>query len=304
MVTIENLQLAVDASIALVYQKFGLNATDNNKQKLFCFYEGKDAPYYSFRITQIFGDEYLNFTCKNKSNVLKLYNKIKSQKDNFRLAFFIDSDFDQKVNNPEIYETPFYSIENFYASNCCIKKLLKNQFYLNEEDDDSKKIILLYEQEFNNYCQMIIPYNAWYHCLKTKKDRENLPSTNVSLDDKLPNNFLRLEIENLSKNYTVQDIFAHYPQAINVTLTEVNESEQYLLSQPSLKVLRGKFLITFVIKFIEFLVTDSKSGKRYIKQNHNFHTDKTVVIGHLSQYAYTPTCLIDYLNHFKSGVAA
>lgn len=303
MVTIENLQSAVHSSIALVYHKFGLYATENNKNKVFCFYEGKDAPYYSFRVSKLFNDEYLNFCCKNKSNVLKLYNKIKNNKTNFKLAFFVDRDFDDVIGNDDIYETPTYSIENFYAFNCFLAKVLKNEFYINEDDLEAKKIHELFNKELDQYCDIITTYNAWYHSLKWKKKRENLATTNVSLDDKLPNEFLVFEILSLEKKYTIEDILNKYPSAITITADEIVASENILLIDKGYKNLRGKFILSFIIKFLDFLVNDSKTNKSYISNNANFRTDKTIIISQLTQYAHTPECLNIYLKRFENNLA-
>jgi len=302
-ITIENLNSAVSESIAVVYHKFGMYATENNKNKLFCFYEGKDAPYYSYRITQFFNDDYLNFCCKNKNNVLKIYDKIKNNKNHFKLAFFVDQDFDDKIENIDIYETPTYSIENFYAYECFLSKVLKNEFYLNEEDSEAKRIHELFNEELDKYCDIITTYNAWYHSLKCKKKRESLDSTNVSLDDKLPNAFLVLEILSLEKKYTIEDILSKYQSAILVTKEEVLISEGILRNEIRYKKLRGKYILTFVIKFLDFLILDSKSSKSYIPTTINFHTDKTIIISQLTQYAHTPECLSKYLEHFKSDLS-
>ncbi|PVV55007.1 DUF4435 domain-containing protein, partial [Chryseobacterium sp. HMWF035] len=105
MITKDSLKSAVENSIAIVYQKYILSAKQENCNKLFCFYEGFDANYYSSRIKNIVDKDYFNFSCKNKNNVLKIYNKIKHQKDKYNLLFFVDKDFDNNLNNPDIYET-------------------------------------------------------------------------------------------------------------------------------------------------------------------------------------------------------
>jgi hypothetical protein len=299
MVTKDNLRAAVENSIALVYQRYILSAKPENSDKLFCFYEGHDANYYSGRIKNILNKNYFNFSCKNKTNVLKVYNKIKHQKNNYNLLFFVDRDFDDKLNNPDIYETCTYSIENFYIYDSCLKTILKDIFYINDDEDNYSKTINFYNEQLLEYSSRICLFNAWYHALKVKKKEENLESTNVILDNKLPKGFCSLEIGNIESRYTLQDIFSSYPKAINITESEVNNSFSILDIDDNFKVLRGKFLIEFLIKFLEFLVLDSKSNKNYIYINSTFHTDRIIILGQLSQYAYTPDCLVEYLIKFK-----
>ncbi|MCZ8090903.1 DUF4435 domain-containing protein [Flavobacterium sp.] len=297
IITKENIRNTVDSSISVVYHKFQSYCKEDNKAKLFCFFEGKDAPYYSPRIKNYF-DNYINFKCNNKNNVIKLYKKIKNKKSDYLLAFFVDRDFDNSLENPEIYETPTYSIENLYCNNETIINILKNEYLINNEDEEFTTILNLYETNITDYLNKILLFNSWYHSLKKKKKLLGLDSTNVSLDDKLPNKFLKLEISNIECTYTINCIRSHYNKAIEVTDEEIQTSMNELSQTILLEKLRGKYLITFLIKFIEYLTLDSKSSKNILKENINFTTNKTIILSHLSNYASTPNCLNNYLQSF------
>lgn len=299
----ENLRELVDGSISVVYHKFEFHCKEENRNKLFCFFEGKDAPYYSVRIREYFKDDYLNFSCKNKGNVIKLYSKIKDKGNNYRLGFFIDKDFDSPIANPDIYETPFYSIENFYCTEYCIKNILKNEFYINEEDSNFQPLINLYNEQLSIFSHSILFFNAWYHSLKTKKANESLLSTNVSLDDKLPNNFVNLEIGNITSNYDLDKIKEKYDKAIEVSEEDIQYSLNILKQGVLHYNLRGKYMLQFLIEFCLFLSQDSKTSKIYIKDNINMHTDKNIAISHFSNYALTPDCLNSYLYSLKMKFA-
>lgn len=294
-ITKENIRDSVENSISVVYHKFELYCKEENKAKLFCFYEGKDAPYYSPRIEEYFKD-YINFKCNNKLNVIKLYKKIKNKKSNYQLAFFVDRDFDSPLSNPDIYETPTYSIENLYCDTKTISKILKNEYLLNDEDSEFLEIINIYKANISDYMNKILLFNSWYHSLKRKKELQGLPTTGVSLDDKLPTKFLKLEISNIECSYTFDCIKSHYTNAVDVSEEEVQNSLQELSQGNLLGNIRGKYLVTFLIKFIDYLTLDSKKSKTFIKENINFSTNKSIVLSHLSNYASTPSCLNDYLN--------
>ena len=60
-ITKENIKKTVESSISVFYQKFQFHCKEENKTKLFCFFEGKDAPYYSSRIKNYFDDSVLQF---------------------------------------------------------------------------------------------------------------------------------------------------------------------------------------------------------------------------------------------------
>lgn len=250
-ITKENIRNTVDSSIAVVYHKFQSYCKDENKTKLFCFFEGKDAPYYSPRINKYY-DEYINLKCNNKNNVIKIYNKVKHKKEHFLLAFFVDRDFDDSLSNPEIYETPTYSIENLYCTEESLIKILKNEYFINEDDKEFKNIINLYLTDINNYLNKILLFNSWYYALQVKKKSLGLDSTNVSLDEKLPNKFLKLEISNIECNYTIDCIKKHYDKAIEVTEEEVETCMNKLKEDSLFEKLRGKYLILILSSSLSF----------------------------------------------------
>ncbi len=76
----------------------------------------------------------------NKKLVLKIHertNKNKKMYEKYKLAFFIDRNFDISYNNVSslpVYETPCYSIENFYTTKKTLKNILTNEFNLSEID--------------------------------------------------------------------------------------------------------------------------------------------------------------------------
>src|ERR1700751_4471909 len=90
------------------------NSTSMN---LHCFYEAKhDRIYYNNLIRNIIpGIKIESFLCKNKEGVLQVYEIIQFHNHRYskiKKAFFVDRDFDPLINNNDIYETPWHSIEN------------------------------------------------------------------------------------------------------------------------------------------------------------------------------------------------
>lgn len=111
----------------VAYQEFNLY-TRQNKDGLFCFFEGKDNAYYVPRIKH-FTDNYHPIMCGGRDKVLDVYRLINIHReyDKYKKAFFIDRDFNEPLapHNPPIFETPCYSIENFYVSVNVFKEILK-----------------------------------------------------------------------------------------------------------------------------------------------------------------------------------
>lgn len=112
------------ASVA--YNEFILY-TEQNKNGLFCFFEGKDNAYYIPKVKN-FTDKYHIIPCGGREKVLEVYQliTIHSEYDKYKKAFFIDRDFNQALppQNPPIFETPCYSIENFYVSVNVFKEIV------------------------------------------------------------------------------------------------------------------------------------------------------------------------------------
>ena len=100
---------------AVAYHTFVLLQKENTND-LFCFLEGNDSEYYYPRLKGYFKGKHHPIKCGNKKGVLETYELVKRNYSNIKTSFFIDNDFDDKINNSEIYETPCYSIENFYTS--------------------------------------------------------------------------------------------------------------------------------------------------------------------------------------------
>lgn len=267
---------------------------------LFCFFEGKDCQYYSLRIKQYVRRNYHPISCGNKNTVLETFMLFESSSDykNHRKAFFVDTDFDVKINNSNIYETPCYSVENLYANGQVLSEILKNEFGLCEEDKEFKILMGIFEENQNAFNNYTLLFNGWYAALKDKKRREGLRSTKVNLDDKLPKNFIVLKIGFISSRYDLQRIKEFFPDAINVTEDEVNRSIEELKKSDLNFNLRGKYQLWFFCSFLQFIINDANKEKHILSKTTKFNADRGHMISNLSQYALTPDCLIEYLSHF------
>lgn len=288
-------------SSTVAYHKFVLLSRGRNTD-LFCFFEGNDTQYYSLRIKQLVSQNYHPISCGNKDNVLKTYKILSESPDykSFKKAFFIDKDFDEALNNKDIYETPCYSVENFYVNNYLISEVLKNEMGLTEGDAQFHEIIQLFESEYKNFSNQTLLFNGWYCALKRRKNVEKLDTTNVSLDEKLPKSFICLKIGEIQSDYNLDRIKELFPNAIEVSEDQINEAVEILNTEKIGCNLRGKFQMSFLITFLQFLIDDSSSNKKYIPKKTKFRIDKPNIISQLTQYAVTPNCLEKYIRGFSA----
>jgi hypothetical protein len=285
---------------AVAYHKFVLLSRGRSTD-LFCFFEGRDIQYYSPRIRQYVNKTYHGISCGNKDTVLNTFNFLNAIEEykSYKKAFFVDSDFDSKINNPAIYETPCYSIENFYVNRQVLREILINEFGLTEADDSYSRSIEIFERELESFNESVLLFNAWYACLKDKKRKEALPSTNVSFDEKLPKDFIVLKIGEIKSQYDLTKIEQCFPDAIKVDLKDVESFEQDLRSKDTCMRLRGKYQMQFLYKFLQFLIDDANTQKKIIKTKTKFNIDYAQIFSQLTQYAITPVCLIQYLRQFN-----
>ncbi|NEP46868.1 MAG: DUF4435 domain-containing protein [Okeania sp. SIO2H7] len=138
-----------------------------NPSALYCFFEGEDSKYYGIRIETIAQPEKSHyFSCNGKDGVLGIHKMLLARRyyANVKAAYFIDRDFDRPISElglKGIYETPGYSIENFYTSVKCFSRILKCEFKLMESDDNFERCVSLYrklQEEFHNAVELL---NTW-----------------------------------------------------------------------------------------------------------------------------------------------
>ncbi|MBK8807446.1 MAG: DUF4435 domain-containing protein [Bacteroidales bacterium] len=280
------------------------NATRKNSENLFCFFEGKDNAYYVSRIKR-FTEDYYPVRCGGKQSVLDVYSLItgKEEYKKYKLGFFIDRDFDSSIGdkNPPIFETPCYSIENLYVSISVFKEILTNEFQISEASDSNfGKLVDLYEQRQKEFHHSVLLFNSWYSCLIEKKENEKL-KTGVTIDDKLPKNYVEISLNEVKSNYDFQKIKETFPNAIEVDYSIIEKKMEFFQSQQMHKVFRGKYELEFLVKIIQEILKDSRTEKKVVSSKIDFAFGDGSNIGQqqslniFEAYAETPKSLLDYL---------
>lgn len=289
------------ASVA--FHEFALNAS-KFRSHLFCFFEGEkgtDNPYYVPRIKTKFSDQY-PIRCGGKKHVLKVYDliKAKAEYEKYKTAYFIDKDFDssQAAVRPNLFETPCYSIENLYVSASVFSEILKNTLSITPGDAEYDKCMTLFCRLQGEYHNAVLLFNAWYSLLIDMRNTNGI-NTGVNLDDKLPDGFISFKLDHVEKKYTIETIGALFPNAPKVDHAAIDERLEYFKSCDMCKVLRGKYELYFVTRFIDMLITDSKTKKCLIGVPINtsfglLSNDQAISV--FSGYAETPKKLLDYID--------
>lgn len=285
----------------VAYQEFVLYARQG-KDGLFCFFEGKDNAYYVPRIKR-FTDDYCSIPCGGRDKVLKVHEliTIHPEYDKYKKAFFIDRDFNQPLlpHNPPIFETPCYSIENFYVSVDVFKQIIINEFHLSEVSDPGFKVCLqLFQERQKEFHQATTLLNAWYACLIEIRNKKG-KHTGVNLGNKLPKKFVDLSLQSVSANYDISKIKSTFPQALEVLEEDLQKKLNKFATCEQYKVFRGKYEMQFLITLIQLILQDSFNEQKYIEVKIRFDFNQKLTneqaINVFSAYAETPDSLTNYL---------
>lgn len=299
--TVEEMRRVREESPNVAYVSF-ISLTKAGIKGYFCFFEGKDAPYYVPRIKSIYKGIIHPIICGGKSKVLKVHELISYHHEykKYIKGFFIDKDFDPSPPNhtgSPIYETPTYAIENFYSSINVFSQILKSEFALIETDQDYINCITLFKERQQEFHTVTTLFNSWYACLKDTKNKKNLPSTNVNLNDKLPKGFLTIQLDIVTQNYSIESIKQKFIESIEFNQADLESKIIEFNAIEKQKLFRGKYEIEFMIAFLRKLIASANDKRdfKYLTKKTKFNINETQIITQLSSYADTPNCLIDYL---------
>ncbi|MDR1182688.1 MAG: DUF4435 domain-containing protein [Bacteroidales bacterium] len=288
----------------VAFHEFALS-TGTYQNHLFCFFEGKDNAYYVPRIKR-FTNDYYTIKCGNKDAVLSVHAIIvnKSEYGKYKLGFFIDRDFDKSIGTkiPPIFETPCYSIENLYVSLNVFKDILINEFHLSETTDKQlfDDLLNLYEMRQKEFHSAILLLNAWYSCLIDKKNQEGI-KTGVSFKDSNLNEFISINLHNVTKNYDIRSLKDKFPNAIEIDEDTLNQKIKLFESVEQHKVFRGKYEMDFLLKIIKEMLLDSYKTKSIVKEKIRFSfgdgssLNQEQLLNIFEAYAETPQILTDYM---------
>jgi len=282
-----------------VYHEFMIS-TSKLPNHLFCFFEGKDNPYYVPRIKKHTND-YHTINCKGRSIVLEVHQLIKNQSvyNKYKKAFFIDRDFNQTLSlqNHPIFETPCYSIENLYTSPSVFKEILSNEFHLSETTNTlHQKYFELYTVRQKEFHEATLQFNSWYACLISIRNTEN-KQTGVQLKTKFPKGFINFSIDKITQNYNLETLKSNYPNATEIDDVILNLKIAEFKNCDASKTFRGKYEMEFLIKFVDSMIIDAKNNENInLKLSSSGGAiNNEIAIAIFSSYAETPETLDEYL---------
>ncbi|MCJ8155767.1 DUF4435 domain-containing protein [Chryseobacterium sp. SSA4.19] len=301
--TVEDLKREREEATSVAYQKFVL-LTSSKENSLFCFFENKDAPYYHLRIKANFNGDFQYISCGNKAMVKKAYKLIKNHKEynKYKLAFFIDKDFDESIKNQysEIYETPSYSIENLYCSTNAFKEFIKTDLQIGEDEPLHNEVLTLYESLLADFLNASLLFNAWYK-LQKKIGEEQNTYPDINLSNSLIPTFIDMTLESVNSNYNIDSILQKYPNHFPFTQQQLDDEINNLKSGDLRLILRGKYIFNFMTSFIRQLIENGADPKKrtVLTRKIKYNMDNSTALTLLTCYADSPNCLEQFISKYN-----
>ena len=294
---LQNLRKARSTASSVFAQILQLNSKYSSP--LFCCFEGEDFKYYGIRIEQAktkIHDKLIPLKCGGKKEVVRLYELISKEVtlDKRDIIYFVDRDFDESIGDlkNKIYETPHYSIENFYTTKCAFEKIISSELKIEETDPNYQFCIDTFITRQKEFHQGVLYLNAWIYCQR-KAEVDKLYLNEFKLNSLISN----LTLDNASFNIYDKGFLCHcLPNAIDIPDEDISIAMSILEIKPQEK-LRGKFEIEFLYEFITLLIQsiNRKDAPFNNSTKVGLNLSKVNILSELSQYAKTPDCLKAYI---------
>jgi len=268
---------------------------------VFCFYEGEDGKYYNQKIKGILGENIVTIKAGRKSEVLKVWRKIKANNcyNNIKKCFFVDRDMDEVPSdkNEDLYVTPCYSIENLYVSKKTLGSILQSEFSCDIYENDYDKCISKFIELLDKFNEQILEFNALVFIRQSK----GLNNGRVQINNIKTTNIIEVTIAGVSQKTKYQECISRLKKDLNASDQDIERGMEELKSKGDYNNLfRGKNQLDFFVKFIEIL-KDLHNKEQFFEKK---RTSVTINLSNnrlseLSQYADVPDCLIDFLEKHK-----
>lgn len=276
-----------------------------DRSAVFCFFEGEDEKYYSVRIAMHFRDRSWHpISCGGKSAVIELHAEISSRQyyRDIGVAFFVDKDFDAPLTlaaDSNIYETPCYSVENFYCDNSSIKRIMSAEFGISEQAGTNEYFnsvfnrIIATQADFHN---AIEPVNRFIKAHRSKENvegRARLNLQNVNLDQ-----LVKIRLDGVDAVVSPEDLNEIFPDSYPIGELGLDGPSPFNGGKLCYE-LRGKYELEFVRCVLSKLrEACSKKEHQFYRRGYSvkLNLTKANAISELSQYATTPPCLHAFLS--------
>lgn len=208
--------------------------------------------------------KYVVLLCDGKRGVTHFFDHVQTKYGDLKnVLCFIDRDFDEILgykipNDPKVYITDGYSIENRFSNREALRVVLEDILHV---EDDEGILIDGYLHEFDSanktFSRQLMPLMAWTIAIREMGCRVHLGGINLqtifSIDAK---GCPRRRAESL-KTFIVQSD----PNASLLVLQEIRRIITKLKALDPDQFVRGKFAIWFFLKFIAYIKAELRDAQ-------------------------------------------
>lgn len=267
-----------------VHIKFLHNYKPKEKTLHFFFEGGDDQSFYVNFIENIFPEDYTfhYYICNGKENVLANYEDIDwAVYNKSRILFFTDKDLDDilgvnQINDQNIFETQYYSIENYLVTAEVYVRFLR-EICLITDGDIISELKGRFIEELRIFSEEMTRISAWVvYCRKNNFD-VNLSDIDIAKLFKITKDFnIKRAIPKGAKNRF--DYICSVTKTNYYSLPELKEISKnlYRIETPK-KFIRGKYELWFLYAFCKntIEVTVPQLNKKI--KDHNRKSDKKIM---------------------------
>ncbi|QTE45389.1 DUF4435 domain-containing protein [Mucilaginibacter rubeus] len=251
-------------------QKYKFNSDESH-----FIFEGYEDQSFYFNFFQNWASNSVTYISMGKKHSIELYNKLDwTVYDKRRIIIFIDRDYSRILQETvpsdiNIYETTYYSIENYIVNSFILRRLINEILHFHEEEVINR-ILQKFEQGYHQFFKSIKPILAWILIIRSHNLKANLNQIDLSRLFSINNQLFFLDQKVNRIEYLERVTNTQTPV---IGLSIFKNWYNIIDDQSSTKlVIRGKFdswyLITFFNKLNQYL-RDSEGFESKVRTNVN-----------------------------------
>lgn len=230
-------------------------------QNRYFFFEGKDdCAYYLPELRRRFcdkGDPHW-FVCAGKTKLIELVARVLREVDQpCRALFFVDKDHDDLTGvrtpvPPEVFETKWYSIENYLVEASSLLAIWSDLLALPASDRRWPLVREKFEAEHRRFCRLMLGPSAWVIAVRRLGIRPNL--NNVDMRRLAHVDGKTLAVRSRRKRLFYLEESTGVP-AGSVRWTELRKGARELVALHPKAYVRGKWELWFFVELVRALIT-------------------------------------------------
>jgi hypothetical protein len=283
-----------------------VNSFKRDSNEIYLFVEGKDDPgYYLPHLRNMTNEHiFVPLVCNGKQRVLGIVPKIKHKIDEeWRALFFVDKDIDdlaggQRPSDRFVFETPFYSVENFLCNIESIEAVWTQVFRLSSVDARLGRVIDQYkssEIDFTSQASALMAATVW---LRRGGKRPVL--ANVAMDD-----IFKFDTDlRVTRSSNWWEVFSRQAEIADVPdWPAIQVIEEELKTHSPQCFIRGKWYLWFMLSFLRRVETVLSERVPTTESDSSFERAKPTVqlnlsnaVGVLSGFSRIPGHLRDWFS--------